>query len=248
MLKRIPGVVDPRVTQVMDFPTLKIDVDRQRAVRFGISQRDVANNMLTSLSGSGQTAPTFFLNPQNGVNYFVAVNTSVDKLEVGQRHPEFPGQPAGAERQSEPSDRDADDDAKRAGDAYRRYRHRASGLGHELDQPLHDPARDQRRRKCGGPRSRLDRRRDQAGDRRGAEGLAVDHQDIPARPERGHGELVPPARVRADPCDRPRLCGAGRAVPVVDRSVHHHDGGAGRTDRHHLDAGLPPARRSTSCR
>jgi multidrug efflux pump subunit AcrB len=81
MLKRIPGVVDPRVSQVMDFPTLKIDVDRQRAARFGISQRDVANNMLTSLSGSGQTAPTFFLNPQNGVNYFVAVNTSVDKLE-----------------------------------------------------------------------------------------------------------------------------------------------------------------------
>ena len=81
MLKRIPGVVDPRVTQVMDFPTLKIDVDRQRAVRFGISQRDVANNMLTSLSGSGWTAPTFFLNPQNGVNYFVAVNTSIDKLE-----------------------------------------------------------------------------------------------------------------------------------------------------------------------
>ena len=93
MLKRIPGVVDPRVTQVMDFPTLKIDVDRQRAVRFGISQRDVANNMLTSLSGSGQTAPTYYLNPQNGVNYFVAVNTSIDKLESVNDILNFPANP-----------------------------------------------------------------------------------------------------------------------------------------------------------
>jgi multidrug efflux pump subunit AcrB len=93
MLKRIPGVADPRVSQVMDFPTLKIDVDRQRAARFGISQRDVANNMLTSLSGSGQTAPTFFLNPQNGVNYFVAVNTSVDKLESVNDILNFPANP-----------------------------------------------------------------------------------------------------------------------------------------------------------
>lgn len=93
MLKRIPGVVDAHVTQVMDFPTLKIDVDRQRAVRFGISQRDVANNMLTSLSGSGQTAPTYYLNPQNGVNYFVAVNTSVDKLESVNDILDFPANP-----------------------------------------------------------------------------------------------------------------------------------------------------------
>jgi multidrug efflux pump subunit AcrB len=93
MLNRIPGVVDAHVTQVMDFPTLKIDVDRQRAVRFGISQRDVANNMLTSLSGSGQTAPTYYLNPQNGVNYFVAVNTSVDKLESVADILNFPANP-----------------------------------------------------------------------------------------------------------------------------------------------------------
>ena len=78
----------------MDFPTLKIDVDRQRAVRFGISQRDVANNMLTSLSGSGQTAPTYYLNPQNGVNYFVAVNTSIDKLEFVNDILNFPANPA----------------------------------------------------------------------------------------------------------------------------------------------------------
>lgn len=93
-MRRIPGVVDAHVTQVLDFPTLQIDVDRQRAVRFGIAQRDVANNMLTSLSGSSQTAPTYYLNPQNGVNYFVAVTTSVDKLSSVNDILDFPANPA----------------------------------------------------------------------------------------------------------------------------------------------------------
>jgi multidrug efflux pump subunit AcrB len=93
-MKRIPGVVDAHVTQVLDFPTLQIDVDRQRAVRFGIAQRDIANNMLTSLSGSSQTAPTYYLNPQNGVNYFVAVTTSVDKLSSVNDILDFPANPA----------------------------------------------------------------------------------------------------------------------------------------------------------
>ena len=51
-IQKIPGVVDPRIAQVLDFPTLQIDVDRQRAARLGVAQRDVANNMLTSLAGS----------------------------------------------------------------------------------------------------------------------------------------------------------------------------------------------------
>ncbi|RYE51748.1 MAG: efflux RND transporter permease subunit [Hyphomicrobiales bacterium] len=94
MLNRIPGVVDAHVTQVMDFPTLQIEVDRQRAVRFGISQRDIANNMLTSLAGSSQTSPTYYLNPQNGVNYFVAVNTSIDKIQSVNDILNFPANPA----------------------------------------------------------------------------------------------------------------------------------------------------------
>jgi multidrug efflux pump subunit AcrB len=96
LLKRIPGVADAHVTQVLDFPTLQLDVDRERALEFGISQRDVANNLLTSLSGSSQTAPTYYLNPQNGVNYFVAVNTSVDKLESVNDILAFPANPGAA--------------------------------------------------------------------------------------------------------------------------------------------------------
>ena len=74
-------MVDPRITQMLDFPTLQIDVDRQRAARMGIAQRDVANNMLTSLAGSALVGPTYFLNPQTGVNYIVAVQTPADKIK-----------------------------------------------------------------------------------------------------------------------------------------------------------------------
>jgi multidrug efflux pump subunit AcrB len=81
MVRRIPGLVDPRITQILDFPTLQIDVDRQRAARLGVAQRDVANNMLASLSGSSLISPTYYLNPQNGVNYTVAVVTPVDRLQ-----------------------------------------------------------------------------------------------------------------------------------------------------------------------
>jgi multidrug efflux pump subunit AcrB len=79
-LQKIPGVVDSRIVQVLDFPALQIDVDRQRAARLGIAQRDVANNMLTSLAGSALVGPTYFLNPQTGVNYIVAVQTPPDQI------------------------------------------------------------------------------------------------------------------------------------------------------------------------
>jgi multidrug efflux pump subunit AcrB len=79
-LQRIPGVADPHVVQVLDYPGLQIDVDRMRAARLGITQRDVSNNLLTSLSSSALVSPSYFLNPQNGVNYTVAVQTPLDKV------------------------------------------------------------------------------------------------------------------------------------------------------------------------
>ena len=51
-MRRIPGVVDVRIPQVLDYPTLNLDVDRLRAAQVGLSQRDVANNLLTSLASS----------------------------------------------------------------------------------------------------------------------------------------------------------------------------------------------------
>jgi multidrug efflux pump subunit AcrB len=79
-IRLIPGVADPHLVQVLNYPALQVDVDRMRAVRLGIAQRDVANNMLTTLSSSSLVAPSFFLNPANNVNYSVAVQTPIDRI------------------------------------------------------------------------------------------------------------------------------------------------------------------------
>ncbi|MDQ5986310.1 MAG: Multidrug resistance protein MdtC [Syntrophus sp. SKADARSKE-3] len=83
-MKEIPGVADVHINQVLDYPTLAIDVDRTRAAKLGVSERDVANNALISLSSSILIAPSFFLNPLNNVNYTVAVQippASIDSLK-----------------------------------------------------------------------------------------------------------------------------------------------------------------------
>jgi multidrug efflux pump subunit AcrB len=83
-LAQIPGMVDVRVHQAFNQPLLHLDVDRTRAAQTGFTQRDVANNLLISLSGSAQTAPTFWLNPATGVSYAIATQTPqyrVDSLQ-----------------------------------------------------------------------------------------------------------------------------------------------------------------------
>ena len=82
----IPGAVDVHVNQVVYSPELHVNVDRSRAQTVGLTESSVANSMLFALSGSGQASPNYWLNPQNGVNYIVAVQTpqyrigSVDDL------------------------------------------------------------------------------------------------------------------------------------------------------------------------
>jgi len=71
----IPGTTDLRIQQPFDLPKWTVNVDRTRAQEVGFSQRDVAQDLLTSLSGSFQTSPTFYLNPQNHVSYNIAVQT-----------------------------------------------------------------------------------------------------------------------------------------------------------------------------
>ena len=68
--------MDVHVQQLMNNPTLHLDVDRVRAQQVGLTQRDVAQNLLVSLSSSFQTAPTFWLNPKNGVSYNLAVHVA----------------------------------------------------------------------------------------------------------------------------------------------------------------------------
>ena len=74
-ISRIPGTTDLRIQQPFNLPMFTVNVDRTRAQEVGYSQRDVASDLLTSLSGSFQTTPTFYVNPQNHVSYNVAVQT-----------------------------------------------------------------------------------------------------------------------------------------------------------------------------
>ncbi len=68
-IKHIPGIVDLRIQQAFNQPELYVNVDRTRASELGITERDVANSLLVSLSGSQQTAPSFWVNPRNHVSY-----------------------------------------------------------------------------------------------------------------------------------------------------------------------------------
>jgi CzcA family heavy metal efflux pump len=80
-LKGIPGAVDIRIKQVMDAPTYQVDVNRLEAARLGLSGRDVTNGLLVALSGNGQLAPNFFLDPRNGVSYQVMVKAPLAALD-----------------------------------------------------------------------------------------------------------------------------------------------------------------------
>jgi multidrug efflux pump subunit AcrB len=68
-IRQVSGIVDARIEQAFDYPTFKITVDRTKAAQSGHTEREVANNVLNSLSGSFQITPMFFLNYDNGVNY-----------------------------------------------------------------------------------------------------------------------------------------------------------------------------------
>ena len=81
-IKVIPGTSDLRVQQTFDQPKLHILVDRTKADQVGFTQRDVAQNLLISLSGSFQTSPTYWLNPKNGVSYSVATQTPQYRIQT----------------------------------------------------------------------------------------------------------------------------------------------------------------------
>ncbi|MBV9399442.1 MAG: efflux RND transporter permease subunit [Bryobacterales bacterium] len=80
-LSAIPGTADVHVHQLRDVPLMRVDVDRDRASELGFTQRDVASGMLTSLSGSFQTAANWWVNPANGVDYTVIVQTPTYRVD-----------------------------------------------------------------------------------------------------------------------------------------------------------------------
>ncbi len=78
----IPGAVDVHLHQVTDAPDLKVNVDRTKAEMVGLTQRDVANALLVTLSSSGQVSPNYWIDPVNGVNYGISVQAPPLRLET----------------------------------------------------------------------------------------------------------------------------------------------------------------------
>ena len=77
----IPGTVDVHIHQQVTYPTMQVNVDRARASQVGLTQQNIAQSTLISLTGTGQTAPNEWLNPLNGVNYQVVVQTPIYRID-----------------------------------------------------------------------------------------------------------------------------------------------------------------------
>jgi multidrug efflux pump subunit AcrB len=81
-VKRIPGAVDVHLHQVPNSPDLAVNVDRAKADTLGLTQRDVASSLLVSLSSNNQTAPSYWIDPANGVSYPVNVQTPQSRIQT----------------------------------------------------------------------------------------------------------------------------------------------------------------------
>jgi multidrug efflux pump subunit AcrB len=80
-LRQVPGAVDLRIQQAFDYPRINVDVDRTRAQDLGLTQQNVASNLLVSLSGSFQTSPSFWIDPKTGTQYNVAAQTPQGEMQ-----------------------------------------------------------------------------------------------------------------------------------------------------------------------
>ena len=92
-MRTVAGIADLRIQQPFDNPQLMIDVDRTKAQQIGLQQKDVATSLLTAASGSFQTSPSFWLDPNNKVSYSIAAQSpqySLDTLQALQNIPITP--------------------------------------------------------------------------------------------------------------------------------------------------------------
>jgi multidrug efflux pump subunit AcrB len=100
-VRYVPGATDSRIQQPFDYPTMTVNVDRTRAQAVGLTQRDVTQSILISLSGSFQTAPNFYLDPRNGVSYNIATQSPQYRLQSLADLQSLPVSASGAGMQSE---------------------------------------------------------------------------------------------------------------------------------------------------
>ncbi len=81
-IRTIAGIADLRVQQAFDQPQINVKVDRSLAGQVGLTEKDVASSLLISLAGSGQIAPTFWLNPDNGVSYPIVAQMPQHRIDT----------------------------------------------------------------------------------------------------------------------------------------------------------------------
>jgi multidrug efflux pump subunit AcrB len=84
-IKKMPNVSDAFVPQDLDYPGIALDVDRQKASLIGLSAQDVVDDVVTALTSDGMIAPSYWIDPVSGNNYFVTVqyaNRWIDNMSM----------------------------------------------------------------------------------------------------------------------------------------------------------------------
>jgi len=210
-MREIPGAADVHVHQLLDLPTIYMDINRSKVTQVGLTARDVAQSVLVSLSGSFQTSPNFWLNPKNGVTYNIAVQTPQyrvtsfqDLMNTPVSNPQAQPQVLGNLVTVSPIARPA-------------------VVSHYNVQPVIDVYASTQGRDLGGRRRR---RGDHPEAVPGAP--AAGHADRNARAGADHAVIVYRAGLRIADGDPAHLFPDRHQLPVVARSVHHHHRVAGR--------------------
>src|SRR5258708_1720307 len=77
----LPGVSDGLVPQDVDYPALRLEVDRDRASQLGLTSKEVINNVITALTSGVMIAPSFWVDPKSGIDYFLTVQYPEDYVK-----------------------------------------------------------------------------------------------------------------------------------------------------------------------
>src|SRR6185295_12670714 len=103
-IRRLPGVSDVYIPQDIDYPSLRLDIDRQRAASLGLNQREVVNNVITALTSNQMIAPSYWVDPKSGNDYMLTVQYPEDQIKNLR---DLRGLPLHAARQKDPTLLDA---------------------------------------------------------------------------------------------------------------------------------------------
>jgi multidrug efflux pump subunit AcrB len=72
-IRKLPNVSDVYIPQDIDYPSLRLDIDRERAAMLGLDQREVVDNVITALTSNSMIAPSYWVDPKSGNDYMLTV-------------------------------------------------------------------------------------------------------------------------------------------------------------------------------